>query len=289
MLKINHGHYNHVSCEESSLSETVKLSKRLSKKLSELGLCSRRQADEWILRGWVLVNGSVVQTLGARVTDLDLIELHPEACKAKHKFKTIILNKPVGFVSSQPEGNYPSAATLLTLDRYAGAKDKEPSEDPYQKGRPIDFQLTKWRVAGRLDIDSRGLLLLTQDPIVVSRIISPNSKFDKEYVVRMTGTPKQEKLRAFQEGRGQIEGQRLRPVDIFASSRPHFWHFCLREGKKRQIRKMAEEMGCKVEFLMRIRIGPIKLGSLPEGCWRFLDDAEVDQLISPGGPHRVEE
>jgi 23S rRNA pseudouridine2604 synthase len=261
--------------------------KRLSKRLSELGLCSRRQADEWIAKGWVLVNGAVVQTLGAKVTDFDQVTLHPDAQKAKTKFRTIILNKPVGFVSAQAEEGYPSAVTLLTVNNYVGPKNEAPTEDPFQSGRPINFALTKWRVAGRLDIDSRGLLLFSQDPVVVSRIIAPDSIIEKEYVVRMTGQPNREKLKAFLEGKGAIEGYRLKAARIFVSKKSNFWHFCLHEGKKRQIRKMAEEMGCKVDFLMRVRIGPIRLGSLPEGKWRYLNEAEVDRLISSDGPSRV--
>jgi len=150
---------------------------RLSKLMAERGLCSRREADRLIEQGKVLVNGQVVDRLGSRFDPTVCIALTPESQRERLRLVTVLLNKPPGVVSNQPEKGYPEAASLIirgNLQRIAGQTPREPPS------------VRTLHVAGRLDIDSSGLLVLTQDGQVARQLISPNSQVEKEYVVRLT-------------------------------------------------------------------------------------------------------
>ncbi|WP_374356793.1 pseudouridine synthase [Chitinimonas sp.] len=233
---------------------------RLSKRMAELGLCSRREADEYIERGWVKVDGVVVDVLGSRVLPTQRIELDRLAVVAQTQRVTILLNKPIGYVSGQAEQGYKPAALLITPDnRYVGDRSG------------IEFNrrhLNGLAPAGRLDIDSTGMLVLTQDGRVAKALIGDETKIEKEYLVRVEGVLDEGGLKSLNHGLS-LDGQALKPAKVSWQNENQL-RFVLREGKKRQIRRMCELVGLKVVGLKRIRIGRIPLSDLPMGQWRYL-------------------
>jgi 23S rRNA pseudouridine2604 synthase len=233
---------------------------RLSKRMGELGLCSRREADEWITRGWVKVDGKVVDTLGVRVSPQARIEVDPAATAQQSGLVTILLHKPVGFVSGQAEDGYEPAVVLIRPEnRWA--------EDP----SPLQFQPAHLRglaPAGRLDIDSTGLLVFTQDGRVAKHLIGQDSSVEKEYLVRVEGTLADDGMRRLRHGL-MLDGVRLKPAQV-AWQNDDQLRFLLREGRKRQIRRMCELVGLVVTGLKRVRSGNVPLGRLPVGQWRYL-------------------
>ncbi|MEH6459863.1 pseudouridine synthase [Chitinimonas sp. JJ19] len=237
---------------------------RLSKRMAELGLCSRREADDYIERGWVKVDGIVVDVLGSRVLPTQRIELDKRAALAQTQRVTILLNKPIGFVSAQAEQGYKPASLLITPEnRYVGDRSG------------IEFSrrhLNGLAPAGRLDIDSTGMLVLTQDGRVAKALIGDDTKVEKEYLVRVEGQLDEAGMKLLNHGLS-LDGQALRPAKV-SWQNEHQLRFVLREGKKRQIRRMCELVGLKVIGLKRIRIGRIPLSDLPMGQWRYLGPFE---------------
>ncbi len=248
------------------------LTTRLNKRMAALGLCSRRQADDWIERGWVKVNGYTAE-LGLQVTDADNIEIEQGARHQQERQVTIILHKPVGFVSGQAEDGHTPAITLISAQtRWQG--DTSPT-------RFSASQLKNLAPAGRLDIDSVGLLVLTQDGRIARQLIGEDHSMEKEYLVRVeyqgnagnisTHFPA-DKLELLRHGL-LLDGQALLPAQVDWQN-PEQLRFVLIEGKKRQIRRMCEQVGLHVVGLKRIRIGNIVLGRLPVGEWRYLGPSE---------------
>ena len=236
---------------------------RLSKVMAERGLCSRREADEYIARGWVFVDGRRVSELGTRIDPDARVTLAPEATRQQQQRVTVLLNKPVGYVSGQPEPGYAPAVSLI------GA-DNQFDRDTAQRFHPS--HLKNLAPAGRLDIDSTGLLVLTQDGRVARQLIGDDSKVDKEYLVRVEGVLAENGLALLNHGLW-LDDRPLRPAQVEWINDDQL-RFVLREGRKRQIRRMCELVGLKVVGLKRVRIGRVKLGDLPLGQWRFLRDDE---------------
>lgn len=236
---------------------------RLSKLMSERKLCSRREADELIAQGLVRVNGEVISQLGTRVLSDVVIEILPRAKQILEDKVTILLNKPKGYVSSQAEDGYDDAIKLITPENQ-DLGDKKPLHRRFFQGLAT---------AGRLDIDSQGLLVFTQDGVLAKELIGENSEIEKEYLVRVKGTLKPADLKRLCDGSLVIEGRQLRPAQVEWLNEDQL-RFILREGMKRQIRKMCEAVGLYVTGLKRVRIGRIQLGNLPEGQWRFLRSNE---------------
>jgi 23S rRNA pseudouridine2604 synthase len=241
---------------------------RLNKRMAELGLCSRREADDWIAQGWVQVNGQAA-VLGQPVPADARIEVHRQAQQQQRQQVTILINKPVGFVSGQAEDGHQPAASLIQ----PGNRWRECAS----RMRWGAEQLKGLAPAGRLDIDSIGLLVLTQDGRVARTLIGEDSAVDKEYLVRVSWGERtqdvqsvfpQDKLRLLQHGLS-LDGQALKPA-VVAWQNPEQLRFVLREGRKRQIRRMCEQVGLNVTGLKRIRIGQVTLGNLPIGQWRYL-------------------
>lgn len=237
---------------------------RLSKRMSELGLCSRREADEWIARGWVRVDGKVVSELGSKVLPSQRITVERQAAAEQSKRVTILVNKPVGYVSGQAEDGYtPAVALIKPENRWA----EDPSEENYHP-----TQLRSLVPAGRLDIDSVGLLVLTQDGRIAKQLIGQDTSIDKEYLVRVEytrpGRLPDADLKKLNHGLW-MDGKPLLPAKVRWQNEDQL-SFTLREGKKRQIRRMCEMVGLKVVGLKRVRIGRVKLGELPPGQWRYL-------------------
>ena len=236
---------------------------RLSKLMAERGICSRREADEYIARGQVLVNGQVISELGTKVDPNVRIELGSEALKSQKQLVTVLLNKPIGYVSNLPEKGYEPAVILLTEENYAGGA---------QKPHVIPVKLNGLAAAGRLDIDSQGLMVFTQDGRLAKQLIGENSEIEKEYLVRVSGNLPAKQLELLRYGL-ELDEKKLKPAHVEWVNEDQL-RFVLKEGRKRQIRRMCEAVGLRVLGLKRVRIGSIMLGDLPEGRWRFMDESE---------------
>lgn len=240
---------------------------RLSKRMSELGLCSRREADRLIEQGLVLVNGKIVDQLGSKVINSDKIELRKKAQDQLDKKVSLILNKPIRYTSHSTEKNYPTVLDLIQKSNQADL-DKPFSVKIKEGLAPV----------GRLDIESQGLMLLTQDGRVAKAVIGENVEMEKEYLVRFEGPLTQEKIKTLSGGVISLDGRRLKPAKVERLNEDQL-RVVLTEGVKRQIRRMMEEVGLNVTGLKRVRIGPIRLGHLPEGKWRHLSEEEVAALL----------
>ncbi|MGC3963702.1 MAG: pseudouridine synthase [Rhodocyclaceae bacterium] len=237
---------------------------RLSKRMAELGLCSRREADDYIARGWVKVDGVVINELGSKVLPHQTIELSREASAVQNRRVTILLHKPIGYVSGQAEDGYQPASVLIT-------RDNQWEADPVRRELNASL-LIGLAPAGRLDIDSTGLLILTQDGRTAKKLIGEDSQIEKEYLVRVHGELSPEDLRLLNHGLS-LDGVQLRPAKVSWANEDQL-RFVLREGRKRQIRRMCELVGLRVVGLKRVRIGRIPLGKLPQGQWRYLGETE---------------
>ncbi|MFZ6776185.1 pseudouridine synthase [Undibacterium sp. Ji83W] len=241
---------------------------RLSKRMSELGLCSRREADEWIARGWVRVDGNVISELGSKVLPHQKVTVERQAAAEQSKRVTVLINKPVGFVSGQAEDGYTPAIALIKPENRWAEDEVDNQFHP--------TQLRSLVPAGRLDIDSVGLLVLTQDGRIAKHLIGETTVVEKEYLVRVQyskpGRLPDTELRRLNHGLS-LDGKKLLPAKVTWQNEDQL-NFILREGKKRQIRRMCEMVGLRVIGLKRVRIGKIKLGKLPEGQWRYLREDE---------------
>jgi len=237
---------------------------RLSKLMSEQGLCSRREADSYIEQGLVFVDGERISELGTRILPTQKITLAKGAQVQQQARVTILLHKPVGYVSGQAEDGYQPAVVLVNAaSRFAG--DQAPL-------RFTPSQLKGLAPAGRLDIDSTGLLVLTQDGRIAKLLIGDDSKVEKEYLVRVQGKLSEQGMKQLNHG-FSLDGQLLKPAKVSWQNEDQL-RFVLREGKKRQIRRMCELVGLQVVGLKRVRIGQVKLADLPVGQWRYLRENE---------------
>ena len=251
-----------------SLGASTGTTVRLNKRMAELGLCSRREADDWIIKGWVRVNGAPA-VMGQHVALDARIEVDRQAEQQQRQQVTILINKPVGYVSGQAEDGHEPAVVLV---------------QPHNRWRECNSrmrwgyeQLRGLAPAGRLDIDSIGLLVLTQDGRVARQLIGEESHMEKEYLVRVSyganvvnvqAAFPAEKLALLCNGLS-LDGQPLRQAQV-SWQNPEQLLFVLTEGKKRQIRRMCEQVGLFVTGLKRVRIGRVNLGHLPVGQWRYL-------------------
>jgi len=230
---------------------------RVSKLMAARGLCSRREADAYIERGLVKVNG-LPATLGMRCAPDAKIELATAAHRQQESLATILLHKPVGYVSGQAEDGYQPAVVLV--------KPENQMENDQPRFRP--GILKGLAPAGRLDIDSTGLLVLTQDGRVARQLIGEDSDIEKEYLVRVEGRLDEAGLKRLNHGLS-LDGKPLKRAKVCWQNENQL-RFTLKEGKKRQIRRMCELVGLRVTGLKRVRIGRVMLGELPVGQWRFL-------------------
>jgi len=237
---------------------------RLSKLMAQRGLCSRREADEWIGRGWVFVDGVKIDVLGTKVLPEQTITIAKAAQDQQSELATILLNKPIGYVSGQPEEGYDPAAVLLTAENRWNESSGPAWHNKFLRGLAP---------AGRLDIDSKGLLVFTQDGRLAKQLTGENSRLEKEYLVRVAGQLDGDGLALLRHGLS-LDDKPLKPADVEWLNADQL-RFILREGRKRQIRRMCDLVGLKVLGLKRVRIGKVRLGKLPEGQWRFLDPHET--------------
>jgi len=235
---------------------------RVNKWLASEGVCSRREAEALIQKGLVKIDGARIDDPGRKIEPGQTIEINTAQGKPQI---SAVLNKPVGVVSAQPEGSQIPAARLLTRANLVGAAANMPTKS------------TSLAPLGRLDQDSRGLLLLSEDGVLAKALIGPESKLDKEYLVRVTGQITNRKLALLRHGL-QLDGRQLKPAKI-EQVEPQRIRFTLIEGRNRQIRRMCDLVGLEVTDLLRLRIGPLKLANLQESKWRALTAEERDDLI----------
>ena len=237
---------------------------RINKWLGQSGVCSRREADGLIAEGLVSIDGATVTDAGRKIAPGETLTLNDAATRALDAGFTLMLHKPVGYVSGQPEPDKIPAVRLLTA---VNAQDGSADIAADASVPPI----------GRLDEDSRGLLLFSTDGVVAKAVIGPDSDLPKEYLVRVAGDVTDAKLALLRRGLS-LDGRMLRPAEV-TQLKPRRLRFILREGRNRQIRRMCELVGLEVTDLKRIRIGPVGLGDLPEGQWRMLTPDERAKLI----------
>ena len=239
-------------------------SMRLSKRMSELGIASRREADEWIAQGWVRVDDQVVKELGSRVVPGQRVTVDAKAKYQQAQRVTVLINKPVGYVSGQAEDGYEPAVVLVT--------PQNQWREDHSGTRFLREHLRSLVPAGRLDIDSVGLLVLTQDGRVAKQLIGEDSEIEKEYLVRVAtagGIKLADSGLALLRHGLELDGEALLPAQVEWVNADQL-RFVLRQGKKRQIRRMCEAVGLQVLGLKRVRIGSVMLGDLPAGQWRYL-------------------
>jgi len=232
---------------------------RIAKLMAERGLCSRREADDYIACGLVYVDGQRVTELGTRAAPTADIRLAPQARRQQAQQRTVPVHKPVGYVSGQAEDGHPPAA--LRID----PKHQRAGDQP----RLSTMRLTRLAPADRLDIDSTGLLVLTQNGRIAR---ARESTIEKKYLVRIDGTLSKAGLKLLDHGLA-LDGRPLKPARVSWLDEGRL-RFVLREGRKRQIRRMCELVGVRVVGLKRVRIGRVRLGDLPLGQWRFLRSDE---------------
>ena len=245
---------------------------RLNKRMAELGLCSRREADAWIEQGWVRVNGQVAE-MGMQVGSTDRITVEREAQAQQEQQVTVLLHKPMGYVSGQAEDGHEPAMVLFQ------ARNQWSGDTTRIRFSPAQFK--GLAPAGRLDIDSVGLLVMTQDGRVARQLIGEDADMEKEYLVRVTYNNERLNVQSvFPEAQLallrhglSLDDQALKPAQVDWQN-PEQLRFVLTEGKKRQIRRMCELVGLTVVGLKRVRIGRLKLGQLPVGQWRYLAAGE---------------
>ncbi len=249
---------------------------RVNKWLANEGVCSRREAEALIALGLVTIDGARIDDPGRKVEPGQTIEV--EQMHALPRF-SIVLNKPIGIVSAQPEsGQIPAARLLTRANLYAGAMASSRREKAgAMPAVRIPSKHTSLAPLGRLDQDSRGLLLLSEDGVLARAVIGPDSQLDKEYLVAVIGSISEKKLALLRHGL-VLDGRQLKPALVSPAGEQRL-RFVLREGRNRQIRRMCEAVDLAVTDLQRIRIGPLELGTLPEGKWRPLAANERAALL----------
>jgi 23S rRNA pseudouridine2604 synthase len=240
---------------------------RVNRWLAQNGVCSRREAEGLIAQGLVSIDGARVDDPGRKIEAGQTLTLSDSAQSQLAATLTVMIHKPVGVVSSQPEPDQVPAVRLLTKAALWGESPVIPDFD--NRLAPV----------GRLDMDSRGLLILSEDGVVAKAVIGPASELEKEYLVRVEGQVTHKRLAMLRHGL-QLDGRQLRPAKVDRLTDPQELRFILREGRNRQIRRMCEMVGLTVVDLFRVRVGPLELGDLPEGRWRPLTADERAALIA---------
>ena len=227
---------------------------RLQKFLSQAGVCSRRKGEEYIKAGFVRVNNTVVTELGTKIDPVnDIIEFKGKVVTPENDLVYIALNKPKGYVTSCSQPGEEIVIDLIDIP---------------QRIYPI----------GRLDKDSTGLLILTNDGNLHHRLLHPSFDHEKEYDVTVSSPITDGSLQHIAAGMPMM-GTKTRPAEIIRLS-PRRFRIVLKEGKNRQIRRMVRKVGNHVTQLKRLRISNIELGRLKKGTWRYLTEKEIKALTT---------
>jgi len=228
---------------------------RLQKILAQAGVASRRKSDELIRDGRVTVNGGKA-ALGMKVNPDEVeIRVDGEIIQLKSGFRYILLNKPRGVLSSlRSQGGRATVGDLVQVD---------------QRIFPV----------GRLDLESEGLILMTDDGELTNRLTHPRYEHEKEYRVLLNKKPSLSQINSWRRGVVLEDSFRTRPADVWVENSKEPWvHVILTEGHKRQIRETAKKLGLRVKRLIRIRFGDLEIGRLQPGEWRELRREEVNLL-----------
>lgn len=241
---------------------------RVNKWLAHAGVCSRREAETLIEAGAVYIDGEQVTDVGRKIASGQTLVLNDRAELGLGAQISVVIHKPVGIVSAQPDPGQIPAARLLTAENRRG-----PGIVPSSRASLPPL--------GRLDQDSHGLLLLSEDGVLAKAIIGPASEVDKEYVVTVAGKIDRTKISKLRHGL-ELDGRQLKPAKVTLQD-TQILRFVLNEGRNRQIRRMCELVELDVTDLIRVRVGPLRLGDLPEGSWRHLLPAEREALVAAGG------
>ena len=239
---------------------------RVNKWLAQSGVCSRREAEGLIAQGLVFIDGERVDDAGRKILQGQTLVLNDSAQEQLSSSLSIVLHKPIGIVSSLPQDDQVEAVTLLTRQALWGGEATIPTA------------ANNLAPLGRLDRESRGLLVLSEDGVLAKALIGPESEMDKEYNVLLTGVVTPQKIALLRHGL-ELDGRKLRPAKVTQVTEQKL-NIVLKEGRNRQIRRMAELVELRVVDLMRVRVGPLKLGDLPEGRWRPLTAEERAALIA---------
>lgn len=230
---------------------------RLQKYMAQCGVASRRRCEEIIREGRVLVNGAPVLEMGARVGEGDVVTLDGKVIAPEERKYYVLYHKPAGEVTtaSDPRGR------PTVLDRFA------------------DFPARLFPV-GRLDYDSEGLLLLTNDGALAQRMLHPSGEVGKTYLVRIGGSLPVESVRALRRG-VPVDGRPTAPAQvriIRETPAETTLLITIHEGRNRQVRRMLQAVDRQVRLLRRVQFGPLELGGLARGEWRELTEAEVERV-----------
>lgn len=230
---------------------------RLQKVMAHAGVASRRKSEDIIQQGRVAVNGETVTELGTKVDpERDRITVDGESIAVTEEYTYIALHKPTDVIAT--------------------------ADDPRGRTTVLDLVDVDERVypAGRLDADSEGLVLLTNDGELTYKLTHPSFEHQKEYHVRVAGRPSPEKLERLRSG-VRLEDGLTAPAEVellHRAGNDTWLKMILHEGRNRQIRRMTDAVGHPVRQLLRVRMGPIELGDLAAGQWRHLTPSEVEQL-----------
>ena len=238
---------------------------RVNRWLAQAGVCSRREAEALIGRGLVSIDGVTVVDAGHKIAPGQTLVLADAAQSDLAASMTVIVHKPVGIVSAQPEAGQVPAARLLTRANLIGEAPTIPDRD------------TRLAPVGRLDMDSRGLLILSEDGVVAKAVIGPASELEKEYLVRVDAPVEPRALALLRHGL-ELDDRQLKPAKVTLLE-PRQMRIVLTEGRNRQIRRMCELVGLAVTDLFRVRVGPLRIAGLPEGRWRVLTVEERRVLV----------
>ena len=238
---------------------------RVNKWLGQSGVCSRREAESLIEQGLISIDGETLTSPGHKIQPGQTLTLVAAGSIALSNKFTVVLNKPIGYVSSQPEGNQIPAARLVHRKNQQGTEQLIPNSK------------TSLAPLGRLDMDSRGLLLLSEDGVLAKAVIGPDANMEKEYLVKVRGNISSDVLDLLRFGL-ELDRRQLKRAKVTREG-AGILRFVLIEGRNRQIRRMCDLVDLQVLDLQRIRIGPLMLGNLPEGMWRLLNSNERAAVI----------
>ena len=238
---------------------------RVNKWLAQTGVCSRREADALIESGRISIDGVPFTDAGRKIESGQTLTMDQGGAEVLDSRMTVIYHKPIGIVSGQPEPGETPAVRMIKRANVFGPANVYPDLD------------TKLAPVGRLDKDSRGLLILSGDGVLVKAVIGPESDLEKEYHVRVRGEIFEEKLKWLRHGL-ELDGRQLRPAKVVQTGEQTLT-FILKEGRNRQIRRMCDMCELRVTDLYRPRIGAVKIGNLPEGQWRVMTPEERTALI----------
>jgi 23S rRNA pseudouridine2605 synthase len=234
------------------------MKERLQKYIARSGVCSRRAAEQLILDGRIKVNGQTITQLGAKAADTDIVQLDGQVLAAGQEYEYIMLHNPEGYITT--------------------------SHDQFNRPTVLDLVESEARLypVGRLDYDTSGLLILTNDGELTQLLTHPKHKVEKIYIARIRGIPSASSLERFKSGI-EIDGCLTAKADITVQKKLE--NSCsvkiiVAEGRNRQVRKMCEAIGHTVMSLKRVGIGKLYLGELPRGQWRRLTKAEVRYLLN---------